>query len=141
MPFDAATQNDPAALYMERRRRAWDEVWSKIPARKFSLEDWSCGTRACAVGWLGYRQHDGWHLRLDACSDLYPSRDIDEPWSDIQTYFGLSKAYAYLCFGADCYGDFIERYGQHKPTLSDVHRVLMAAPVTVPDLAVTDGVT
>ncbi len=63
MPFDAGldTEKSSIDLYRQRRDVAAD-IWRSVPKENFMMSIWHCGTRACALGWLGILRHDGWQI-------------------------------------------------------------------------------
>ena len=131
MPFDAATYDDKTALYMERRQRAWDEVWSKVPEQSFDMGDWRCGTSACALGWLGERNFDGWTFGKNECAPQHKAYKGRATYA-AQAYFGLSEYDACATFWCGNAEKFYAARDSADVTAADVHRVLMSLPVTVP---------
>ena len=116
MPFDstgfapgtAPTQAaDPIALYRKRREDA-AALWRDVPRERFDIETWhmetSCGTVACALGWLAAREHDDW--RLDQEHKVLPEWGQYGSYAAGAAYFGLDIWDAKECFGFDTHANY-----------------------------------
>ncbi len=81
-------------LFRDRRERAV-ALWNKVPEQKFYLGIWrghneSCGTVACALGWLGEMNHDGWHGGRNRVAPGWTQREDLDPIVAAALYFGLA---------------------------------------------------
>jgi hypothetical protein len=138
MPFDGQNfeaNADFTTLFRERRERA-AELWRGVPTEAFYMGAWHCATKACALGWLANRRHDGWKWGWAKSAEnfgvaLFPI------WSETKKqgsggsaaiYFGLTHEDARRCFAI---GEITEE--MEKLTPDDVAKTLLALEYVTPD--------
>ena len=116
MPFDAMTPAVDAAtdLFMDRRRRA-AELWRGVPAERWDMGWYECGTTACALGWLAHWQHDGWEWGFG----MPTVGPVFSPAIAAASYFGI---------GIDA-ADKMFCNGKSRATPADVADALLRLPV------------
>lgn len=141
MPFDGqdfVVNTDFTTLFRERRERA-AELWRSVPREVFDLTKWHCDSKACALGWLANRKHDGWKwgwFRSVEESGAY----LVPVWSGCRksatgsaaSYFGLTRQDTERCFAIGPITDTQRR----KLTPDDVACTLLALPYVVPPIPV-----
>jgi hypothetical protein len=99
MPFDNPTQSisDAAFGLFRQRREAAAALWRGIPLAQFDMDQWECGTTACALGWLAHKKHDGWCWNRRK-SEAPVAPDGNAGFWGAEEYFGLSENDATSCF-------------------------------------------
>jgi hypothetical protein len=128
MPFDSMLgETDQIAIARRNRQRA-ATLWGLVRPAQFNMEDWDCGSAACALGWLARSGIDGWKAGDDSCPEFgdYDSYDA------AAVYFGLSLDDAEGCFGT--YGFTARLHGRthiSMVTPADVAATLMRLPYEV----------
>ena len=148
MPFDSTTQTIDAppaparpkrlrgrALHQHRREQA-AALWRTVPAEQFDIRTWyddrsfykpSCGTVACARGWLVQRRHDGWRPHMPVLQ--VPQRGNLIAFDAAAKYFGLSTDNATACFNSSA----CTIHGRTRPrdvAPNDVAATLLRLPYT-----------
>lgn len=133
MPFDSTHADapaDPAAVFRQRREAA-AQLWETVPAERWNMQRWRCGTTACALGWLACTGHGGWTWFQEAepvGPDLARSA-----YHSAADYFGISCDDAIQCFGPTVDSvRFHRRARIADVTAADVARTLLALPYAVP---------
>lgn len=132
MPFDigSLTNLDGELLFRTRREGA-AAVWAGVPKQVFNMEKWSCGSQACALGWLAHEGYDGWSWK--GCRLPVP-RGTDSPtregtYAAAARYFGITFAQSRACFGgAYPTAKFHRRWFISRVTPADVAKSLLALP-------------
>lgn len=99
MPFDVMPIEN-YELFRERRERA-ARLWRSVPPANFDMQDFTCGTAACALGWLAVARVDDW--QMGQCLPRRRTAGVveagDIPYVAAASYFGLIFTDALACFG------------------------------------------
>ncbi len=128
MPFDGSTEKSYIEIIRDRRERA-AAILREIPPEKFDLglwyEDSSCGTTACALGWLAHFQFEGMTL-----VEGIPRYKNNLGFCAGQILFGLHFHDAKRIFS---HRDNQKRLSEVTP--SDVADAILAAPITTESMS------
>jgi hypothetical protein len=127
--MDALLSDHIEFTFYEKRQKA-AEVWRNVPHQVFNMENWECGSTACALGWLARENHDGWTHGFKTSRGRVPiAPNGIEGYIGAAKYFGLSVAQAYACFGGTRgTARFHRRWFVSRITPSDVAEHLLSLP-------------